>query len=200
MFAEILSTWILWALQVSRPDSWAHIERPMCSVRVCVCVCVHTRAPTYTPTRVKKRKSQDNTSCSQSPRQATSVLQTLVEHPHTRSPTQMNKLRTHERMCTPCSDCFADMYGDVTNTFGMCKPACAGAQDVCLVYTMFTAKMHIHLCKHVRATVQQCRRHANHCGLYCNLSSTQETARFHSSPWRSRNCVATQASSDYTPW
>jgi len=151
MFAEILSNWILWALQVSCPDSWAHIERPMCSVRVCVCVCVHTRAPTYTPTRVKKRKSQDNTSCSQSPRQATSVLQTLVEHPHTRSPTQMNKLRTHERMCTPCSHCVTNMYGDVNNTCGMYTSACTGAQDTCGVHTTLTAKnvhtpAQVHLC------------------------------------------------------
>jgi len=194
-----------WALQVSRPDPSAHIEHPMC--RLCVCVRIHTHTPTDTPTRVKNTNTswQDNTSISLSvqsnpPRQVTSTLHRLVEPPHPHPSTRMNKLRTHERMCTPCSDCFADMYGDVTITCGMCTPACTGAQDICLVHTTFTAKMHIHLCKHVRATVQQCRRHANHCGLYCNLSSTQETVRFHSSPWRSRNCVATQASSDYTPW
>jgi len=134
MFAEILSIWILWALQLSRPDSWAHIERPTCSV--CVCVRVHTlwRALTYTPTCVKNRKTQDNTSCSPSfentpPRQATSVLYKLVEHPHSRSPTWMNKLRTHERMCTPCSDCVTDMYGDVNNTCGMNTSACTGARS-----------------------------------------------------------------------
>ena len=38
--------------------------------------------------------------------------------------------------------------------------------------------------------------YANH----CNQSCAQETARIHASPWRSRSCVATQASSDRPPW
>jgi len=25
----------------------------------------------------------------------------------------MNKLRIHERMCTPCSDCVIDIYADI---------------------------------------------------------------------------------------
>ena len=112
------------------------------------------------------------------------------------------KLRTHKRMCAPCSDCVADMYGDVKNNCGMYTPACTGAQNMGSVYTTLTAaaKMQIHLRKHARAMVQQCFRHVNHCDLSCNLSSAQETARFHNSPWRSRICVSTQASSDHTPW
>jgi len=107
----------------------------------------------------------------------------------------MNKLCTHERRCTPCSDCVADMYGDVKNTCGMYIPACTGAQDTCLVHTTLTTKMHIHPRKHARATVQQPLRHANYCDSSCNLSSAQETARIR----RSGSCVATQASSNNPP-
>jgi len=110
----------------SRPDSWAHIEHPMCSV--CVCWRMHTHTPTHTPTRVKNSNTQDNTFIAPSfqnrrspPRQAISALHRLVETPHPQPPTRMNTLRTHERMCTPCSDCVADMYGDVKNTCGMLK-------------------------------------------------------------------------------
>ena len=78
MYAEIQSIWILRALQVSHPDSRAHIQVPhLC--RVCVCVRIHTPTPTYTPTRVKNREDTDNTSILPSvkknpPRQATSAL------------------------------------------------------------------------------------------------------------------------------
>jgi len=46
------------------------------------------------------------------PRQATSDLHRLIEFPHLPPQTQKNKLRTHERMCTLCSDCKTDMYGN----------------------------------------------------------------------------------------
>jgi len=74
MYAEIYSVWIVRALQVSHPDSWAHIQVPhLCSV--CVCVRIHT----YTPTRVKHREDTDNTPIFPSvknfpPRQATSAF------------------------------------------------------------------------------------------------------------------------------
>ena len=58
-------------------------------------------------------------------------------------------------MCTPCSDCVENMYGNVKNTCAMYTPACTGAQDSCLVHTTLTAKMHIHTRQHARATVQQ---------------------------------------------
>jgi len=53
------------------------------------------------------------------------------------------------------------------------EPACTGDQETCLVHTTLTAKMHIHLRKHARATVQQTLRHANHCEPSCNLSSAR---------------------------
>jgi len=54
IYAKILSILILRALQVSHPDSCAHILVPhLCSVCVCVCVYCDTPTPTYTPTRVK---------------------------------------------------------------------------------------------------------------------------------------------------
>ena len=112
----------------------------------------------------------------------------------------MNKLRTHERMCTPCSDCVTDMYAIVKNNCRMNTPAYTGAKDTSLVHTLLTAKMHIQLRKHARAKVQQLLRHANHCELSCNLNSVQETVRIHASTWRSRSCVDTQASSDHHPW
>ena len=61
-------------------------------------------------------------------------------------------------------------------------------------------KMHVHPRKHARATLQQILRHSNHCCPSCNLSSAQETARIHTSPWRSLRCVVTQASFDHPPW
>jgi len=65
MYAEIQSIWILWALQVSHDDPWAHTRLlHMCSV--CVCVRIHTPTPTYTPTRVKNREDTDNTHISPS--------------------------------------------------------------------------------------------------------------------------------------
>jgi len=80
IYAEILSIWIFRALQVSHPDSWAHIRVPhLCSV--CVCVRIHTDTPAvaYTPTRIKNREDTDNTPIFPSvknrpPRQATSAF------------------------------------------------------------------------------------------------------------------------------
>jgi len=94
----------------------------------------------------------------------------------------MNKLRTHEHMCTPCIDCVAIMYGHVKNTCGMYTPACTGAQNTCLVHTTLTANTHIHPHKYARATVQQPLHHANDCNSSSNLISAQESARIHASP------------------
>jgi len=144
IYAMIQSIWILLALQMSLPNPSAHIEYPMCSV--CVCVCVYTHVHTHTlPPASKIEKTPDNTSISHSvknkyPRQATSALHRLAETPHPRPPTRMNKLRIHERMCTPCSDCVANMYADVKNACGTCISACPGDQDTCLVHTTLTAK------------------------------------------------------------
>ena len=103
-------------------------------------------------------------------------------------------------MCTPCRDCVADMCSHLKNTFVMYTPACPGAQETCLVHSTLTAKMHVHPRKHARATAQQCLHPANRCDLSCNLSSAQETAKFHNSLCRSSSCVAAQASSDPTSW
>jgi len=76
--AEIESIRILRALQVSHPDSWAHIQLPhLCSV--CVCVRIHTNTHPYTPTCVENREDTDNTPIFLSvknnpPRQVTSSL------------------------------------------------------------------------------------------------------------------------------
>jgi len=75
---------------------------------------------------------------------------------------------TRECICTPCSDCVADMYVDLNRTCEIYTPACTGAQDTCLVYTSLTAKMHIHPRKHARATVQQSLRHENACNTSSN--------------------------------
>jgi len=56
---ESIRVWILLALQVCHPDSWAHNRVPhLCSV--CECVRIHTHTPTYTPTRVKNREDRQN--------------------------------------------------------------------------------------------------------------------------------------------
>jgi len=60
MYAEIKSIWILQALQVSHPDSWAHIQVPHLR-SVYVCVRIHKHTHTYAPTRIKNREDTDNT-------------------------------------------------------------------------------------------------------------------------------------------
>ena len=78
MYGEIWSIWILWALQVSHPDCWAHIQvLNLCSM--CACVRIHTHTLTYTPTRVQNTEDTDNTPMFPSvknnpPRKATSAL------------------------------------------------------------------------------------------------------------------------------
>jgi len=97
---------------------------------VCVCVCVHTHIHTRAlPPASKIEKTPNNSSISPSvknkpPRQATSALHRQVEPSHPRPPTRMDKLRIHERMCTPCNDCVANMCADVKNTSGTYTPAC----------------------------------------------------------------------------
>ena len=111
----------------------------------------------------------------------------------------MNKLRTHEHMCTPCSDCVADMYGDVKNTCGMYTSACIGVQDNYLVHITLTAKR-----THTRASTpaRQCRNLfamqtiTTHSALELYPRNCQNPRR----PWRSRSCVSTHASSDHSPW
>jgi len=77
---------------------------------------------------------------------------------------------------------------------------CTGSQDTYLVLSTLNTKMHIHPRKHARVTVQHLLRHANHCDRSCKLSSAQETVSIHDSPWHSRSCVVTQASSDHPRW
>jgi len=154
---------------------------------VCVCSCTHTNTHWHFYPTSKIEKTTDSISISPSvknspPRQATSALHRLVEPSHPRPPTRMNKLLIHERMCTPCSDCVANMYGDVKN-IGMYTPACTSAQDTCLVHTTITAKMHMHPRKHACATLQQLLHHGNHCDLSCNFSSAQDSVRIHVSLW-----------------
>jgi len=65
IYAEILSIWILRALQVSHPDPWAHNQvSHMCSV--CVFVRTHTPTPKHTPTHLQNREDADNTTISPS--------------------------------------------------------------------------------------------------------------------------------------
>ena len=169
-----------------------------CAVFVCVCVRIHTNTITYSPSlppASKIDKTKDNTSISPSvknvpPRQATSALHRLVEPYHPRHRTRMNKLCIRDRMCTPCSDCVADMHSNVKNTCGIYTPACTGAQDTCLVHTTLTAKMHIHPRKHVRAAVQQPLRHANHCSPSCKLNLNLPKKPSESSIIQSRQSMA----------
>ena len=94
---------------------------------VCVRACVYTLIHTQTPpppskienTHIQHLYISGPSVINNPPRQETSALHRLVEPPHPRPPTRMNKLRIHKRMCTPCSDCVADVYGDVKNTCGI---------------------------------------------------------------------------------
>jgi len=56
-------------------------------------------------------------------------------------------------MCTTCSDCAADMYGDAHIMY---TPACTGAQDTCLVHTTLTVKMHTMAYTRASTPVRQC--------------------------------------------
>jgi len=121
------------------------------------CVCVRAYAHTYThvhnhPCQKKEKNwTQENTSVPlrgsvkyNPPRQATSALYILVEHPHPRPLAARmdwccfyyfkfvrnslvvllealcapHKQRRHERMRTTCNDCVANMYGDFKTIYG----------------------------------------------------------------------------------
>ena len=57
-YAKIQSIWILRALQVSRPDPWAHIRVPhMCNMCMCECVYTHLH-PHILPPALKIEKTQ----------------------------------------------------------------------------------------------------------------------------------------------
>jgi len=109
-------------LDSSGPPSWGassqplgHIEYHMCSVCHCdgVCARIHTHTHTYTPTRVKNRENTRQylylSFCQKQPFTPSDKCPGLAEPPHPQPPTWMNKLRIYERMCTPCSNCVADM-------------------------------------------------------------------------------------------
>ena len=92
MWAEIDYIWILRALQVYHPDSWAYIRVPHL-YSVCVCVRIHTHTPTgtYTPTRAKNTKDRDNTPIfpsvkKQPPKPSNKYFHRLAEPPHPHSP------------------------------------------------------------------------------------------------------------------
>ena len=174
------------------------IKHFMCSV--CVSVRTHTHTHTYTHACVKNRKTQDDNFISpsiknQHIRQATSALHKLVSPS---SPTRMNKLRTHEHMCTPSSDCIADMYGQVKNIRGCTH---LHALDSC-----FKAHHAHRKNAHTPAQARLCDSATtpSPCKplrpiLQPKLISANKTTRFHNRPWRSFRFVATQASSDHTP-
>jgi len=155
------------------PSKWivltparAHIENPMCNV--CVCVRIHTHTHMYIPTHVKNNKTKDNTSIypfvqKKPPRQATSAVHRLLQPPHPRPQTRMNKLHTHKRTCAPCSDCIADMYGDVKNT--------CGTVHTCMHWCpehLFSAPWHHAHCKHADTPAQACP---------CNSAATPSSCK-----------------------
>ena len=149
---------------VSRPLG-SHLVLDVQSV--CVCAYSHTYTHVHSHPASKIEKTRDNTFISPSvkrnpPRHTTSALHRLVEPPHPRPGTRMKKLRIHERMCTHCSDCVANMYGDIKNTCGLYTPAYTGAQGTYSVHTTLSAKVHIHPRKHACATVQQLFHNTNY--------------------------------------
>ena len=78
---------------------------------------------------------------------------TLSKPSPPRLPTLMNKLRIHERMCTPCSrwSVFANVYVDVKKNRSC---TCIGAQDTCVGHATPTTNN----CRYTRACApgQQC--------------------------------------------
>ena len=81
---------------------------------LCVCVCVYTHIHPHTMTLiVKNKENTDNTFIFLNvkkyfPRQQ-HVFCTDYLNPVLSSPLLMNKLRIHERTCTPCGECFRNL-------------------------------------------------------------------------------------------
>jgi len=95
-------------------------------------------------------------------------------------------------MCTPCGGC-------VSRNAHWCQ------KNICIAYirayvlvlktpvwctSHSTQRMHMHLGKHARATVQPLLCHTNYCDTSYELSFAHKTVRIHASPWRSRSCQA----------
>jgi len=76
----------------------------------------------------------------------------------------MNKLRIHERMCTPCSEFFANVDADIKNTSACTEYALVLKSPVeCVPHP--PQQMQIHPRMRAYATVQQLRCHGNYCEL-----------------------------------
>ena len=97
--ASGFSIWILWALQVSQSNPWAHVWIPHMQ---CVYVCEYTHRCTYLHSPpVKNTERTDNTCIfshvknNPSHQPATSPLRRLSEHPQPRPPSLINKLHVH---------------------------------------------------------------------------------------------------------
>jgi len=91
-----------------------------------VCVCAYTH--TYTHTHSHSRQKIGNTQTTlltpllsktiphaknNPPRQATSTLHKGAQSPHPLPSTLRSKLHINERICTPCSECVANVYAPV---------------------------------------------------------------------------------------
>jgi len=167
---EIQSIWILRALQVCRPDPWAHIRAAHMQC-VCVCVRIHTHTTTYTHTCVKKKgKCRQHPylfSCQKyCPTPGTGALHepnspTLV--PQRQSTNCVcTSARTHpaaERMCLQICILMSKIPVQCTPAHALVlKPV---TQVYCMPHS--PPKMYIHLHTHACATVQQLLCHVNHC-------------------------------------
>jgi len=116
---------------------------------MCMCVNIHAYTPTYTPTRVKNRKTQDNTPMTPSvknnpPHQVTSALHRLVEPPNLVLQREWSNCEHTSAFAHPAV-IVSQIYTMMSKTPVECDtPAITDAQDTCLVHTALTTKMHIH--------------------------------------------------------
>jgi len=192
---------------------------------VCVCACVYTNILRHTlPPASKIREDTDNTPIS--PSVKTPHAKRQVQFTHPRPPKLMNKLRIHERICTPCSKCVHKCIRWFQNTRVTYTPALHWCSKTPVFkHATFTfqnahAPVHARLCngaatmlpwkllRHILRLVQTsnrllfvaCPPAAISRKSVARRCSLKKTIQMHASSWHGCSCIVAQASSDHPRW
>jgi len=137
---------ILWAFQVSRPKPWNHKRVPVPHVLcACVCACIHKETHVHS---YPSKKDRENKTIPLSflisiimSHSSKCALHRLAEARHPCPPTLMNKLRMHERKCTPWGECvWKDVNWCQKQLYSLHTCTCTFAKETCLAHATLTTK------------------------------------------------------------